>query len=175
MSPEDAARLVRRLAGRLRSRSRLDADDLHGEGLLALTRAGFPDGGLAHKIADGAMHDALRRERTQQQGRVDPAEIDNVTSEGTAGNYRLWEAVKALPPKQYQAISLHYWAGHTAEEVAAIMEISPAGAKRCIERALDSMRELLGSSGRNTPPNTAIQVEGEISESIGGIHVTLDS
>jgi RNA polymerase sigma-70 factor (ECF subfamily) len=57
-------------------------------------------------------------------------------------------AVAHLPKDQRQAMCLRYLEGKSTEETAAAMDRSPAAVRGLVNRAMVSLRELLGNSSR---------------------------
>jgi RNA polymerase sigma factor (sigma-70 family) len=55
----------------------------------------------------------------------------------------LWSRVRALPPKQRQAVALRYLAGLSHREIAAVMETSDAAARRNVFEGLARLRREL--------------------------------
>jgi len=56
----------------------------------------------------------------------------------------LWEAMKALPARQYQAITLTYWGGMTDEAVASEMGISSQAVDALLKKAKTNLAEGVG-------------------------------
>ncbi len=56
-------------------------------------------------------------------------------------------ALRALPPRQREALVLCYYAGLPAAEVAAIMRISERAARYHVERATAALRLVLDPTG----------------------------
>ena len=55
----------------------------------------------------------------------------------------LWSRVRALPPKQRQAVALRYLAGLSHKEIAAAMETTDAAARRNVFEGLARLRREL--------------------------------
>ena len=51
----------------------------------------------------------------------------------------LWDAMKALPAREYQAITLAYWGGKTQVEIATEMGVDQATVSRILESAKKSL------------------------------------
>jgi RNA polymerase sigma factor (sigma-70 family) len=65
-----------------------------------------------------------------------------------SGDQDLWDAVRALPDKQRQAIAYHYLAGLPFADVAGLLGGSPAAARRA---AADGIKTLRARYGRLSP------------------------
>lgn len=61
---------------------------------------------------------------------------------------RVWELAEALPPKQRQALLLHYGEGFSLPEVAAIMNLTHVHAKVLVFRARQRLRRAWGEETR---------------------------
>ena len=72
---------------------------------------------------------------------ADPATLP----EPEAPDDRVWRAVAELPGKQRAAIALHYLEDRAIEEIAEILEISPATARVHLHRGRQSLADRLGS------------------------------
>jgi RNA polymerase sigma factor (sigma-70 family) len=75
-----------------------------------------------------------------------------------SGDQDLWDAVKALPDKQRQAIAYHYLGGLPFADIAAILGGTPAAARRA---AADGMKTLRAGFARTPRPVTAAQQKGD--------------
>ena len=64
----------------------------------------------------------------------------------------LWEALKALPPRQYRAVVLVYWVGLSEEEAAAEMGIVRTTVEYLIGRAEENIKKILGTPVNSRPP-----------------------
>ena len=75
----------------------------------------------------------------------------------------LWESIKALPPRQYRAIVLHFWEGLEYSEVAAEMGCTEKAAQNLGCRALASLQKILsGKRGLLTPTLRTASEDGNI-------------
>ena len=63
---------------------------------------------------------------------------DSVVAEANSG---LWERVRALPPRQREAIALRYVADLDHAGVAAAMGTTPAATRRLVSDALAALRD----------------------------------
>jgi RNA polymerase sigma-70 factor (ECF subfamily) len=57
---------------------------------------------------------------------------------------RVWRAVGKLPGKQRAAIALHYLEDRSIEEIAEILEVSPATARVHLHRGRQALARTLG-------------------------------
>jgi RNA polymerase sigma factor (sigma-70 family) len=76
-----------------------------------------------------------------------------------AGDQDLWNAVKALPDKQRQAIAYHYLGGLPFADIAGILGGTAAAARRA---AADGIKTLRTRFGRTLQPARAAQQNGEL-------------
>ena len=124
------------------------ADDCFQETLLAALRAyqGLRDPRAVRawlfSIAARKAID-LHRERARA-----PRPEPDLEALGAAGNApeadpALWSRVRALPPKQRQAVALRYRADLSHREIARVLGISEAAARRNVFEALARLREEL--------------------------------
>jgi len=132
-----------------------DAEDAWSETFLAAMRAypELPDSANAEAwlvtIAHRKAIDVLRARKRQ------PAPVGELPDEptglglpGAADGSDLWQAVRALPEKQRQAVAYHYVAGLAYAEIADILGGSTDAARRA---AADGIRNLR----KNYPDATA--------------------
>jgi RNA polymerase sigma factor (sigma-70 family) len=75
-----------------------------------------------------------------------------------SGDQDLWDAVKALPGKQRQAIAYHYLGGLPFADIAGILGGTPAAARRA---AADGMKTLRTGFARTLRPVPAAQQKGD--------------
>lgn len=102
----------------------------------------------------GAMIDGLRREGTHMRGRVvlDVDEIDNSTFPQSQSSTDqlisisqqddrtlLAQALRTLPPLEYQILALHFYEDLNNREISCILDISEGYASRLRKRALDTL------------------------------------
>jgi RNA polymerase sigma factor (sigma-70 family) len=122
-----------------------DAEDAWSETFLAALRAypGLPETANVEAwlvtIAHRKAIDVLRARRRQ------PTPVEEVPEAPTglglpgAVDVDLWQAVRALPDKQRQAVAYHYVAGLPYAEIAEILGVSTDAARRA---AADGIRNL---------------------------------
>jgi RNA polymerase sigma factor (sigma-70 family) len=114
------------------------------EGRAAILESGAKDEPLAIAVAHRRMVDYLRKESRRQRDRDWPA-VQDTEPDGT--NAALWEAMKALPARQYTAIHLQGWMGCSCEEIAERMGITPRSVEGLLSRARKFIKEFLGTAG----------------------------
>ncbi len=80
---------------------------------------------------------------------LDPADADDAWSETflAAGipaepDSRLWDAVRALPPKQRGAVAYHYLADLPYQEVGKLLGTSEAAARRSAADGIAALRNI---------------------------------
>jgi RNA polymerase sigma factor (sigma-70 family) len=122
-----------------------DADDAWSETFLAAMR-GYPDlPGTANveawlvTIAHRKAIDVLRSRKRQ------PVPVEDVTDAPTAlgvpdADDGLWQAVRALPGKQRQAVAYHYVAGLPYAEIAQIIGGTTDAARRAAADGIANLR-----------------------------------
>lgn len=122
-----------------------DANDAWSETFLAAMRA-YPklpgDANVEAWLVTIAHRKSVDIIRARQRYAVPVDEVpDQPSSLGVPGSrdQDLWDAVKALPPKQRQAIAYHYLVGLPYAEVAQILGGTTAAARRA---ASDGMMKL---------------------------------
>jgi RNA polymerase sigma factor (sigma-70 family) len=152
--------------------------------MVALAAAVSGDRGFAEDLAQEAMH-RLHRNWGRVQGYESPgAWVRRVTINlaisqrrrlvnetrarlrlgvpasvlppSAAEHEPVWRAVRSLPGKQRAAIALRYLEDRTIEDIADILEISPATARVHLHRGRRALRDLLpdpGSRPGSEPPS----------------------
>ena len=138
-----------------------DADDAWSETFLAALRA-YPDlPGDANveawlvRIARRKALDVLRA-----AGRR-PVVVGEVPDQPSAlgvwqpSDDELWDRLRALPPKQRQAVAYHHVAGLPHAEVAALLGGTPAAARRAAADGIAALRRSTPHPGpdRSSPPD----------------------
>jgi RNA polymerase sigma factor (sigma-70 family) len=125
-----------------------DAEDVWSETFLAALRQydGLrPDSNVRGWLATIARNkgiDHLRRQaRVEVRGALDTATIDR--SDDDAAADALHAAITTLAPKQHDAVVYRYLADLPYEEVARLMDISPAAARRNAADGIARLRERL--------------------------------
>jgi len=124
------------------------ADDCFQESLLAALRA-YPrlrDAGAVRSwlfsIAARKAIDLHRREARAPRPAED-AEAEDVGCAAPERDPALWARVRALPPKQRQAVTLRYVADLSHADVAEAMGTSEAAARRNVFEGLARLRKAL--------------------------------
>ena len=140
--------------------ARHDAEDAWSETFLAALRAypELPAGANVEawlvRIAHNKALDALRAERRR------PLVMDDVPAGRSdlglwePGDAALWARLRALPPKQRQAVAYHHVAGLPYAEVAELLGGTAAAARRAASDGLATLR-------RQQPATTTDQEESE--------------
>jgi RNA polymerase sigma factor (sigma-70 family) len=123
-----------------------DAEDAWSETFLAAMRAypELPDDANVEAwivtIAHRKAIDVLRSRKRQPQPVAEvPERPTGLGVPEAAGSGDLWQAVRALPEKQRQAVAYHYVAGLAYAEIAEILGGSADAARRA---AADGIRNL---------------------------------
>lgn len=124
-----------------------DADDCFQETFIAALRS-YPklrDAGnlrgwlltIARRKAVDARRAAARR----------PLLVETVPEDAGVENQRreidegIWDSVRALPPKQRQAVLLRFAADHTFRDIAESLSISEAAARQNVHQGLTKLRK----------------------------------
>ena len=125
--------------------ARPDADDAWSETFLAALRA-YPDLSAGANveawlvtIAHRKAIDALRAEARRPQPVPETPDRGSPALEGGWSD-ALWAALRALPPKQRQAVALHHIAGFPYAEVAARTGGSTDAARRAAADGIAALR-----------------------------------
>ncbi len=177
----DAAALSRQALGTLRRRGvcrYMDWRDLQSIGVLAIVEHGSDSEALCVRVARCAMMHALDANRVRERGRVqvkkghafESAGVDvsewemwDTTIYGGASlvptktEPEVWEAVRALPEREYRVVMLYFWGHKTQAEIGALLGISERHAGRIIEAAIKNLREGL----QNRKPQTITNMRGK--------------
>lgn len=120
-----------------------DAEDALQETYLAALRAydrfdGRNPRAWLLTIARRKAIDAVRAERRQPVGALDP---DEVAAPPPGTDHReVWVAVAALPPKQREAVLLRFAADLPYREIGEAMVTSEAAARRNVHEAITKLR-----------------------------------
>lgn len=162
----------------------VEQDELISAAAIALMEAGPVAEGLAVTTARRAMIDVIRRNEVRQRGReyasaghvaetrgwVVP-EADQWDSliyreQNIQPDYclDLWEAMVALPAREFRVISLSFWAGRTQEEIADELGVS----RRTVIRIFESAKKNLASCVTNRDSRAITTMEGDALVSVGG-------
>jgi RNA polymerase sigma-70 factor (sigma-E family) len=93
----------------------------------------------------------LRRRRIEraylarERGSVRP---DPPVEPDVGSREELWQALRALPPRQRAAVVLRYYEDLSERETATVLGCSPAAAKSLVARAMETLRAEMGSEPR---------------------------
>lgn len=124
-----------------------EADDVFQETFVKALRAYPPpraDGelrGWVLTIARRAAIDAARARARRAEPVADP---EAVAADGAPAieDPLLWAAVRGLPPRMRQAVTLHYVGGLTYAEAGAVMGVSEDAARRSAFEGIRRLREV---------------------------------
>jgi RNA polymerase sigma factor (sigma-70 family) len=151
----------------------IEREELISEGCLALSAAKPDKDALAVKIARDAMIDTIRKHERRERGRVEVrsgycSENPDAVSDGDQWDATvhgkqnlqpvnthmdLWEAMKALPYRQYQAITLAFWGGMSESSIGGELGITQQAAHALLEKAKKNLREGVVISTSHTVTN----------------------
>jgi RNA polymerase sigma factor (sigma-70 family) len=139
-----------------------DGADCYQETLLAALRAWPPahDGNVrgwlftvAHrKVIDhgraahrrpAPMADFADRPSMNGSGLIAAAAPAEPGARETGAGGQLWDAVRRLPPKQRAAVALRHADDWAYDDIAAVLECSPAAARQSVKAGLARLREVL--------------------------------
>jgi RNA polymerase sigma factor (sigma-70 family) len=132
-----------------------DADDAWSETFLAAMRA-YPDlpqdanveawlVTIAHRKAIDVIRAGRRRAIPVEEL---PERISEVGVPGSPG-HDLWDAVRALPTRQRQAVAYHHFAGLPYKDVAELVGGTPEAARRA---AADGVKALRNAFSKGATP-----------------------
>lgn len=176
--PNALARLAYKRIGRRGLRDGLEAEELVAVGRAAIIASGARDAPLAVKVARNAMFDAIRKEVVRWRGRAtvraghafscdgeEPSAGDMWDStvhhgqhlQPAAEHYDLWEAMRALPEREYRVVSLHFWGGITMAAIGVELGVSERHAGRILESAKKNLKAVC----QKRTPQTLTNVRGE--------------
>ena len=123
-----------------------DADDAWSETFLAAMRA-YPelpeDANVEAWLVTIAHRKAIDIVRARQRRAVLVEEVPETASTigiPGSGDPDLWDAVRALPPKQRQAVAYHYVAGLPYAAVAEILGGTAEAARRAASDGISNLR-----------------------------------
>ncbi len=133
--------------------ARHDADDAWSETFLAALRA-YPDlpetanveawlVTIAHRKAIDVLRARSRQPVPVGELPAEPAEPAEPARSGVpgAGDDGLWQAVRALPDKQRQAVAYHHVAGLPYAEIAQILGGTTEAARRAAADGIKNLRK----------------------------------
>jgi RNA polymerase sigma factor (sigma-70 family) len=125
-----------------------DADDAWSETFLAALKAwpSLPeDANVQAWLVTIAHRKAIDVTRARQRQAVPTGEVpERVSSLGVPDDvdHDLWTALRALPPKQRQAVAYHYLGGLPYREVAGILGGSTDAARRSAADGIRTLRAI---------------------------------
>ena len=174
--PLDHLAICNQAIGTLRRRGVcqwIEREELIAEGCLALIQAQVTDEALGVVVARRAMITAVRRNEVRQRGRETvPAVRDDEAPAGDpwdvlmysgarmapiGRDVELWEFIRALPARQYQAVMLTFWGGLTLSQAAGEMGISFGRVFQILNDAKKNIRVAL--QNRNSRAMTLVGKE----------------
>jgi RNA polymerase sigma factor (sigma-70 family) len=137
--------------------ARSDAEDAWSETFLAALRA-YPDlpdsANVEAWLVTIAHHKAIDALRAQSRRATPVAEIETSSAVGAwePPDDGLWEALRALPTRQRQAVAYHHVAGLPYAEVAAIIGGSTDTVRRAAHDGIRALRGRYRDLQQPTPP-----------------------
>jgi RNA polymerase sigma factor (sigma-70 family) len=137
--------------------ARPDAEDAWSETFLAALRA-YPDlpddANVQAWLVTIAHHKTIDAVRAQGRRATPVAEVTETRSLAnvwTPADDGLWDALRALPTKQRQAVAYHHVAGLPYAEVAAIVGGSTDAARRAAHDGIRALRRQYRNPQQPTP------------------------
>lgn len=127
--------------------TRQDAQDIVQEIFLKLLvgRRRFRDGEHERawiiRAAANTCKNLLRSARWRRTAPLDAAETVPADAQETG----VWDALRALPERDRQVVSLHCVEGYSMDETARLLGISPPAARKRLERARKRLKTELNS------------------------------
>jgi|RhiMetdeSRZDD1v2_1073273.scaffolds.fasta_scaffold208492_2 RNA polymerase sigma-70 factor, ECF subfamily len=133
------------------------AEDVAQDALHATWQAWERDGGLRHpeawarQVVANRAADRVRRAGRERRAlgllgaRPDPT-VDLPTTD-----HEFWDAVRALPDRQAQAIALHYLEDRPVAEIAEILGCAPATVKVHLHRGRRALADALAPAPEEGP------------------------
>jgi RNA polymerase sigma factor (sigma-70 family) len=136
-----------------------DAEDAWSETFLAALRA-YPDlpetANIEAWLVTIAHRKAIDLLRARKREPVPVQEVPEAATElglPGAGDDDLWQAVRALPEKQRQAVAYHYVAGLPYAEIAEIVGVTTAAARRAAADGIRNLRKNYPGAIREGAPS----------------------
>jgi RNA polymerase sigma factor (sigma-70 family) len=136
-----------------------DAEDAWSETFLAAMRA-YPDlpetaniEAWLVRIAHRKAIDVLRTRKRQPTPVEEVPEAPTALGLPGAGEGDLWQAVRALPEKQRQAVAYHYVAGLPYAEIAEILGGTADAARRAAADGIKNLRKNYPGAGAEGAPS----------------------
>jgi RNA polymerase sigma factor (sigma-70 family) len=131
---------------------RQEADDRFQETVVAALRA-YPQLRHAENLEGWMITIAHRKviDGARAEGRR-PLPVDELPERGSAPTSgpdpELWDAVRALPPKQRSAVVLRHVAGWRYVDIAEVLETSEGAARQNVLEALKRLRQEIDEEAR---------------------------
>jgi len=136
-----------------------DAEDAWSETFLAAMRA-YPDLPVTANIeawlvtiAHRKAIDVLRARKRQPTPVEEVPEAPTALGLPGAADGDLWQAVRALPEKQRQAVAYHYVAGLPYAEIAEILGVTTDAARRAAADGIRNLRKSYPGAIREGAPS----------------------
>jgi RNA polymerase sigma factor (sigma-70 family) len=126
---------------------RQEADDCLQETLLSALRAYprlRPGSNVRAWMLAIARNKAIDSHRSRARQPVpvgDAPEGRGAAFDGSGEDEELWQAVRALPPKQRAAVTLRFTGDLSHREIATVLDCSEAAARRSLHEGLTKLRE----------------------------------
>jgi RNA polymerase sigma factor (sigma-70 family) len=125
-----------------------DGADCYQETVLAALRAWPPahDGNLRAWLFTVAHRKVIDQARARGRRAVPVAEVVErvvVGADSSSFDGDVWAAVRTLPDKQRIAVALRHADDWGYEDIATVLECSPAAARQSVKAGLDRLKEVL--------------------------------
>jgi RNA polymerase sigma factor (sigma-70 family) len=136
-----------------------DADDAWSETFLAAMRA-YPELRPGSNVEAWLVTIAKRKAIDQHRARTRrPVPMDelpeappgSVQPDGSSRDAELWDALKALPRKQREAVAYHYLAGLPYAKVAELLGNNEAAARRAAADGIKRIRTTYSATHKGEP------------------------
>jgi RNA polymerase sigma-70 factor, ECF subfamily len=125
------------------------AEDVAQDALHATWQAWDREGGLHHpeawarQVVANRVVDRLRRAGRERRALDLVGALPDPTVELPTTDHEFWDAVRALPTRQAQAIALHYLEDRSVADIAEILGCAPATVKVHLHRARRTLADTL--------------------------------
>ena len=129
-----------------------DGPDCYQETVIAALRAWPPshDGNLRAWLFTVAHRKVIDQARATGRRAIPVGDVPERASRGAepappdrVPNDDVWEAVRTLPEKQRIAVALRHGDDWGYDDIAAVLECSPAAARQSVKAGLDRLKEVL--------------------------------
>ncbi len=80
-------------------------------------------------------------------------------------DHEFWAAVRALPTRQCQAVTLHYLEDHAVDQIAEILDCTSGTVKQHLFRARQALAQSLGVTAAQDPDQSEELLSGEEGQS----------